>query len=64
VWVSHYALGFTSLIADNIANNVIGLALGMIFRFALYRWWVFAPRRRELHRTPLEAPAGTSAAPR
>jgi putative flippase GtrA len=46
VWVSHYLLGHTSLLADNVANNVIGLGLGMIFRFALYRWWVFSPTRR------------------
>jgi putative flippase GtrA len=44
LWISHYLLGFTSLFADNIATNVIGLALGTVFRFALYRWWVFAPR--------------------
>jgi len=43
--VSHYVLGFTSLLADNIASNVIGLALGSAFRFALYRSWVFHPRR-------------------
>jgi len=43
--VSHYVLGFTSLLADNIASNVIGLALGSAFRFALYRAWVFHPRR-------------------
>jgi putative flippase GtrA len=45
VWVSHYMMHFTSPLADNIANNVVGLGLGMLFRFALYRWWVFAPRR-------------------
>lgn len=45
VWVSHYLLGLTSVAADTIANNVVGLALGTVFRFALYRWWVFAPRR-------------------
>ena len=45
VWVSHYVMLFTSPLADNIANNVVGLGLGMVFRFALYRWWVFAPRR-------------------
>jgi putative flippase GtrA len=47
VWVSHYLLGFTSLLADNIANNVVGLALGTLFRFAFYRWWVFSPERAE-----------------
>ena len=41
LWISHYVLGFTSVIADNIATNVIGLALGTAFRFTLYRLWVF-----------------------
>lgn len=45
LWVSHYALGFTSLLADNIATNVVGLAFGTAFRFSLYKWWVFAPWR-------------------
>ncbi|MEV8253421.1 GtrA family protein [Rhodoglobus sp. NPDC076762] len=48
LWVSHYVLGFTSLLADNIATNVVGLGLGAIFRFALYRWWVFSPGRTVL----------------
>lgn len=47
VWVSHYVMHLTSPLADNIANNVVGLVLGMLFRFALYRWWVFAPGRRD-----------------
>jgi len=45
LWVSHYVLGFTSLLADNIASNVIGLGLGALFRFTLYRAWVFNPSR-------------------
>jgi len=45
VWVSHYLLGYTSPLADNISNSVVGLALGMVFRFAFYRWWVFSPER-------------------
>jgi putative flippase GtrA len=40
LWVSHYALGFTSLLADNLSSNVVGLALGTAFRFWLYRTWV------------------------
>lgn len=44
LWVSHYLLGFTSVVADNIATNVIGLALGTAFRFTLYRGWVFKAR--------------------
>ncbi len=43
--ISHYILGFTSVLADNIATNVVGLALGSAFRFTLYRWWVFHPAR-------------------
>lgn len=45
LWVSHYGLGLTSLLADNISSNVVGLVLGAAFRFLLYRWWVFAPAR-------------------
>ena len=41
LWVSHYVLGFTSVLADNISSNVIGLALGTAFRFVFYWWWVF-----------------------
>lgn len=41
LWVSHYLLGFDSLLADNISSNVIGLALGTAFRFWGYRVWVF-----------------------
>ena len=43
LWVSHYLLGFTSALADNIATNVVGLALGTAFRFTFYRIWVFRP---------------------
>lgn len=39
--ISHYGFGFTSTVADNIAKNVIGLGLGMAFRFWSYRTWVF-----------------------
>jgi putative flippase GtrA len=47
LWISHYVLGYTNLVADNIANYVVGLGLGMMFRFALYRWWVFSPDRAQ-----------------
>ncbi|WP_205750010.1 GtrA family protein [Cryobacterium sp. SO1] len=46
LWVSHYVLGYTSVLADNISSNVIGLLLGAIFRFTLYRYWVFSPSRQ------------------
>ena len=45
LWVSHYLLGHTSQLADNISANVIGLVLGTLFRFTLYRLWVFHPGR-------------------
>jgi putative flippase GtrA len=38
---SHYLLGLTSTLADNIAGNVIGLGLGTLFRFWAYRQLVF-----------------------
>ncbi len=43
LWFSHYALGLDSVLADNISANVIGLALGTVFRFWSYRKWVFPP---------------------
>jgi putative flippase GtrA len=39
--VSHYGLGYTSPLADNVAKNVIGLGIGTVFRFWSYRTWVF-----------------------
>ena len=47
LWLSHYVLGYTSVIADNVSSNVIGLGLGAVFRFTLYRYWVFAPGRAD-----------------
>ncbi|GHG57974.1 hypothetical protein GCM10011331_26590 [Flavimobilis marinus] len=43
---SHYVLGLTSPLADNIAANGVGLVLGMAFRYLCYRTVVFtgAPR--------------------
>lgn len=38
---SHYVLGLTSPVADNISANVVGLALGTAFRFWAYRTLVF-----------------------
>lgn len=45
LWISHYVLGFTSVLADNIATNGIGLVLGTAFRFTFYRAWVFKGSR-------------------
>lgn len=38
---SRYALQMTSAAADNISANVVGLALGSLFRFVSYRRYVF-----------------------
>lgn len=39
--ISHDLLGLTSRLADNISANVIGLALGTIFRYLTYKHYVF-----------------------
>jgi putative flippase GtrA len=44
LFVSHYLLGFHSVLADNIAGNGVGLVLGTAFRYAAYSLAVFRPR--------------------
>lgn len=41
--VSHYALGHTSVLADNVAANGFGLVLGTVWRFWSFKRWVFLP---------------------
>ena len=41
LYLSHYGLGFTSILADNVAT-IIGIGLGTLFRFWAYRKFVFA----------------------
>lgn len=60
LFVSHYLLGLTSVLADNISTNVIGLVLGTLFRFSLYRIWVF---REELDQADDESALSVSADP-
>ncbi|MDJ1371327.1 GtrA family protein [Gulosibacter molinativorax] len=45
LWITHYLLGWQSLVVDNV-SNLIGIGLGSVFRFALYRWWVYSPKRQ------------------
>jgi len=63
LWISHDAMGLTSQLADNIAKNVIGLAIGSLFRFTLYRLWVYNPYRKhhrlERQRADVEAHAAS-----
>lgn len=44
LWFSHYILEFTSPLADNISGNVVGLILGMVFRYFAYRHLVFTKK--------------------
>jgi putative flippase GtrA len=40
--ISHYLLGFHSRLADNVSGNIVGVALGTMFRFWSYRRFVWA----------------------
>jgi putative flippase GtrA len=59
VWLSRNALGhiwpdvFHSRLADNVAKNGVGMALGTLFRFWSYRRFVFPEVAR-----PVDAEAG------
>lgn len=52
LWVSHYVLGFTSPLADNISANVIGLLAGTAFRFWAYKRFVFLHPDKVANRGP------------
>ena len=41
LYVSHYGLGLTTILADNVAT-IVGIGLGTLFRFWAYRRFVFA----------------------
>lgn len=41
LYISRNILGLTSLVADNISANVIGVGLALLFRFTASRLWVF-----------------------
>jgi len=54
--VSHYLLGLQSALADNIAANVVGLAVGTTFRFWAYKRFVFT----HVAQTPDPEPVGAA----
>jgi putative flippase GtrA len=56
LWFSHYVLGLTSPLADNISGNVVGLVLGTLFRFWAYRQFVFTHLREPADGEPVGAP--------
>ncbi len=62
--MSHDVLGLTSRLADNLSANVVGLALGTLFRYWSYKTFVFVPGPRtsrpgasDLHAAPALASA-------
>ena len=48
LFVSHYLLGLTSALANNISANVVGVLLGNVFRYVAYRFYVFRPVRENV----------------
>ncbi len=60
LFVSRNVLGLDDPLSDNIAANVIGLVLGLVARFWLFRQFVFRRpvRLRHLHHLPGEVPEG------
>ena len=64
LWFSRNVLGLDDPISDNVSANVIGLAMGLVARFYLFRRFVF---RRPVHlphlarsRTPVSEPTDPS----
>ena len=41
LYISRNVLGLTSLVADNISANIIGVGAAVLFRFTASRLWVF-----------------------
>ena len=44
---THYLLGLDSQLADNLSGNVLAVGLGTLFRFWVYRTWVFPDSESE-----------------
>jgi len=55
LWLSHYGMGLRSTLADNISANGFGLVLGTLFRFWLYRVWVFNRPAERVSQAPRPA---------
>lgn len=60
LWVSHYLLGFRTVLDDNLSGNLVGLVLGTAVRFVLYRSWVYGrrPRSNRAISAPQEVDSG------
>ncbi|WP_349828714.1 GtrA family protein [Brevibacterium litoralis] len=59
LWFSRNVLDLTSIFWDNVFGNVVGVGLGNIFRYFMYRFVVYkvTPRRPSLRRevVPVDA---------
>ncbi|MCH1866410.1 GtrA family protein [Nocardioides sp. CFH 31398] len=64
LWVSRNLLGLTDPISDNIAANVVGLALGFVARFYLFRKFVFTKPERPGRTGPAGESTGRASAGR
>lgn len=62
---SHYVLGLTSPLADNISGNVVGTVLGTVIRYVAYRTVIFTGTgdRQELATEPAVEAAGDGLSP-
>lgn len=63
LFVSHYVLGFTSQLADNVAGNGVGLVLGTAFRYVAYRYLVFTGPGSPVADVPADVPQPAASAP-
>ncbi len=54
---THYLLGLDSQLADNISGNVIAVGLGTLFRFWVYRTWVFPTEEVDVAAEPNPSPS-------
>ena len=59
LFISHYVLRLDTVLADNISSNVIGLILGSVVRFTLYKSWVYHPGRANRVSAVSSAPVTT-----
>jgi len=60
LWISRNVLGLDDPYSDNLSANVIGLAMGLVARFYLFRTFVF---RRPVHLPHLSLPHPPAANP-
>lgn len=54
--ISHYVLGFHGKLADNIANNIVGVGLGTLFRLWTYRTFIFPKTAADQPMVPMTVP--------